>query len=258
MEDREVIQAFVRGGIRRAYGPTLHVEGDGLFLGGWWQTAFRIAPDAFVLRNEEPPEPTTAASDVATELAALGLHHVGVDHPLVDAITYTALTLGHVSWALWAPDLATGEQALMARAGADTFLDQPVLSGHHAADLGTELGGARRLAGLPASVVLAVGLAPERAEEVRAAFADCDCDCRALDDVDADACCALLPTLVLVDATSAAGRALIVDLRSTTWGATVPLVAVTDGDDVPLAVDASVDVAQPAAAWAERVGYLLP
>jgi nucleoside-diphosphate-sugar epimerase len=81
---------------------------------------------------------------------------------------------------------------------------------------------------------------------------------RALDDVDADACCALLPTLVLVDATSAAGRALIVDLRSTTWGATVPLVAVTDGDDVPLAVDASVDVAQPAAAWAERVGYLLP
>ena len=39
--DPKVVDAFVNEGAKRAFGPTLHVEGDYLFFDGWWQTATR-------------------------------------------------------------------------------------------------------------------------------------------------------------------------------------------------------------------------
>jgi hypothetical protein len=51
------------------------------------------------------------------------------------AITYTEIALGLVRWEVWAPDAATADAAIRARAGADSF------PGDYAAD--TPLGGHR-------------------------------------------------------------------------------------------------------------------
>ena len=94
MEDREVIDAFVAGGARKAFGTTLHIEGDCLTYDGWWEAAFRIAPDTFAVRAETPPEGTDVLSDVAAALARRGLGEVEAEAALLVAITYTSIDLG--------------------------------------------------------------------------------------------------------------------------------------------------------------------
>lgn len=259
MEDREVITAFVEEGAKRAFGPSLHVEGDCMFLDGWWHTAFRIAPDTFMLRTEEPPAPTDALVEVAGALARRGFHHVADDLTPMVAITYAELSLGTVGWALWAPDLPTGERALAARAGTDTFLTN-ASSGplwDPPAALGPELGGARKLAGLPPAVVLSMGLGPEEVGQLRAALPDCRLEAKELGQIEPEDCGALLPTLVLVDATGDAGREFIMRFRANACGRFLPVLAVAR-DDVPLGADERVDPDAPPAAWAEVIGRLLP
>src|ERR671916_1438349 len=122
MEDGEVIQAFVSGGARRAFGPTLHIEGDVLFFDGWWQAALRLGPTAFAIRGEEPPDATDVRQRVGEALVAAGLQPLGTDFPLIGAFTYAEIALGPVAWVLWAPDLATGQSELVARVGKESFL----------------------------------------------------------------------------------------------------------------------------------------
>lgn len=257
MEDHEVIEVFVGGGARRAFGPRLHVEGDGLFLDGWWQTAFRIAPGAFILRNEEGPRGSGAVQEVAAELAAHGLCQVGVDLPAVTAITYTELTLGSVSWTVWAPTLASAEGALAARVGGDSFFEEtapedPAL----VVDLSTELGGARRLAGLPAALVLTVGLGTATADQLQAALPDCRVDARPLAGLAPRDCGALLPTLVLVDAQTRAGEDFILELRSVSAQG-VPVMAVTRRAETPLGADLSLDPSGAVGGWVDPIRSLL-
>lgn len=259
MDDADVIQAFVHHGARRAFGPTLHVEGDALFLDGWWHTAFRIAPDTFIVRNEEPPGPSVALARLADELAARALHEVGVDLPLIQPVTYVELSLGSVSWTLWASDLASGEEALAARTMGDSFLTEtsPAAPGT-TTDVSTEWGGARRLAGLPPSVVLAVGLDTGRAEELQGYLPDCSVEARAFDEITPDACGSLLPALVLVDATDQIGRDFIMELRASACGRFVPVAALTEGTDVPLGAEEALDPARPVSGWVETLRRLLP
>ena len=265
-----MIQAFVGAGARQGFGPTVHVEGDALFLDGWWHAAFRVSDGAFIVRNEEPPGPSTVLDDVAAELAARGLRSVGVDLPLIQPITYTALSLGSVSWALWAADLATGEEALAARAGAESFLDQPAFSdagavgdGGDGGDGGTvdfsaELGGARRIAGLPPSLILTVGLEGAQAQELEVAFPDCRLEARGLEDTPPHVCATLIPSLVLVDATERAGREFVMELRADACGRFIPVVALTRGADVPLGADLALDPDQAPGTWVEPIRRLLP
>ncbi|MDP9388625.1 MAG: hypothetical protein M3Q48_12120 [Actinomycetota bacterium] len=261
MDDRDVIDGFVTGAARRAFGPTLHLEGDALFLHGWWQAAFRVAPGVFIVRNEEPREDAPALGDLVAALGDAGLHEVALDHPLVHPITYTEMAIGQVSWALWAVDLPTAEAALSARAGADTFLTdaplgEPVVP--ESADFSAELGGARRLAGLPAAVILTVGLPAERNEQLQATFDDCRFVTRSFEEMPPSACGALIPTLVVVDATAETGREFVMELRAEACGRFLPVAAVTPGNEVPLGADVALDPGQPPAAWVEPLRALLP
>lgn len=259
VDDREVIWAFVRTGARRAFGPTVHIEGDALLLNGWWQTAFRVAPNAFIVRNEEPPEDSDIVQAVTEELSGQGLQQVGVDFPAITAITYAELSLGSTSWALWAADLATGEQALATRAGAESFFGERMSEGApESVDFSAEVGGARRVAGLPPSLILTVGLGTTHVEQLQAGLPECRFVCRSFEEIVPAACGTLIPTLMLVDATRKAGREFIMELRADACGRFLPVAALSQGPDVPLGADVVLDPEQPPSGWFEPIRRLLP
>ncbi len=258
MEDAEVIRAFVSEGARRGFAPTLHIEGDCLFFDGWWQTAFRVNPEVFAVRNEDPPSESTVLDDVRAALAARGLQQVSVNPPLLYVITYAEIALGLVQWAVFAADAATADAALTARAGEDSFLNDYAGGGPiQEADYSAELGGARRNAGLPPSVILSVGLSGDRTTELASELTDCRFETRAMGEIEPDMCGALVPTLVLVDATTRSGEEFVMRLREAACGRFLPVVAVTPGGPPPGA-DAAVDPATESTAWLEPIRRLLP
>ena len=258
MDDREVIQAFVSGGARRGFSPTLHVEGDCLLYDGWWQACFRVAPNTFSLREDEPPGETTVLTDVAAALADLGLRRVDVSTDLLYAITYTEIALGLVPWSIWSTDDDTGRAALAGRAGHDTFLgdDEPG-SPVREADYSAELGGARRISGLPPSVVLTVGVEEARVTSLQDQLPESRVVARTFGEIEPEACGALVPNLVLVDATQRRGEEFAMQLRAAACGRFLPVVTVKPGGPVPGA-DAAVDPGGATAEWAETVRRLLP
>lgn len=257
MEDLEVLEALVSGGARRAFSPTLHIEGDCLFYDGWWQAVFRVAPTTFALRDEEAPGDTTVLADAAEMLKGLGIVEVPASPALLFAITYTEIALGLVQWTIWSSDLATAENALATRAGHDAFLNDYDTDGLKEADYSAELGGARRNAGLPPSIVLTVGIDPVMVTALGARLDDCRMESRALGEIRPEACGALIPTLVLVDATGAEGREFAMELRAAACGRFIPVVAVS-AEGTPLGADAAVSPLGEAADWVEPIRRLLP
>ncbi len=259
MEDAEVIQAFVSEGARRGFGPTLHIEGDCLFFDGWWQSSFRVNPEVFAVRNEDPPGETTVLPDVRTALAERALQQVSVNPPLLYVITYAEIALGLVQWAVWAADPQSAEAGLTARAGEDSFLNDYAGGGAmKEADYSAELGGARRNAGLPPSVILSVGVSGDRTTELATELTDCRFETRALEPVSPDICGSLLPTLMLVDATTQGGREFIMEMRAAACGRVIPVVALTPDEAVPLGADIAVDPNTPPLTWVQRIRALLP
>lgn len=253
-----MIERFVDGA-REAFGVRAHVEGDALFCDGWWQAGFRVGPGVFLVRNEPAPDGADVPEALAAVLRARGLAHVGTDLPAIQPVVYTTLSLGSTSWALFASDLATGEAALAQRATGESFFDlESGLQSFSSVAPAVEVRGARRLAGLPPSVVLAVGLEDATVRELQAALPDCTFEARAVSDVDPDACGELLPTLMLVDATDEVGRRWVMEVRASACGRFIPLVAVAAGPEVPLGADEVVDPAAPATRWAETMRALLP
>ncbi|MDQ4133070.1 MAG: hypothetical protein M3179_07660 [Actinomycetota bacterium] len=257
MEDREVIQAFVGGGARRAFGPTLHIEGDVLFFDGWWQAALRFGPTAFAIRGEEPPDATDVGEQVAEALQATGLQPLGTDFPLIGAFTYAEIALGPVAWVLWAPDMASGQAALEARVGKESFLGNEMSPNPTDPDFTAEVGGARRIAGLPAAIILTVGVDPSQAEVLEGALPECRFVTKPLEGINPDVCGALIPNLIMVDATAPTGRELIMELKAAACSRFVPVMAVT-AEGPPPGADAAVDPQTPAVAWVERIRTLLP
>ncbi|MGH9283185.1 MAG: hypothetical protein ACRD0S_09660 [Acidimicrobiales bacterium] len=260
MDDSEVIQAFLQQGAKRSFGRSLHIEGDALFLSGWWHAAFRVSDGVFAVRDEEPREEAPVLEDLVAALGAMGLTRVAVDHPLIQPITYTELSLGQVSWALWAADLAAAEAALQARAGAETFFtdasfaDEPPES----ADFSAELGGARRVAGLPAALVLTVGLEDQTVKELGQALDDVRVESRSFETFPPSACGALIPGVIVVDASGDTGREFIMELRTEACGRFIPVAAVTESAETPLGADETLDSRVPPAAWVAPLRALLP
>ncbi|MCA1690792.1 MAG: hypothetical protein LC733_00820 [Actinobacteria bacterium] len=260
MEDLEVIDAFVNGSSRRAFGTGLHVEADVLMLDGWWHVCVRISDDAFIVRNEEPPRETTALRDVGAALAAKGLTNVGTDLPAITVITYTTITLGFVSWNLWSVDLPQGEAALAAKATAESFLEnRTYFEPAREADYNTaELGGARRNAGLPPSVVLTVGLDQTTVAPLEETLADCRFESRAFGEITPDGCGSLIPTLVLIDASEQQGKDFCMQFRAAACGRFIPVLAVTPDAVPPLGADMAVSSGQDPHAWIQPIRTLLP
>ena len=243
------------GGARHAFGSKLHIEGDCLSYDGWWEVAFRISPDTFALRNEEPPEQSKVVDDVAAVLRANGAQPVEANLALLVAITYTVIDLGAADWTIWSADAATAEAALSARAGHDTFLHDSPLAGQDPTAYVAEMGGARRSAGLPAFVVLTVGVDAATAAAMAGALADCRIESRTLEEVRSDDCGKVMANLVIVDATSQRGKDFLVDVRAD--GSFVPLVAISPEPSL-IGADATVDCTLAPSEWAGHIRSLLP
>ncbi len=258
VEDTGVLEAFVAEGAKRAFGSSLHIEGDVLFYDGWWQAALRVSPRVFAVRDEETPGDSKVLEELADAMASQGLQNVGADYPLVAAITYSEIALGPVEWVVWAPDPATAEADLNERVGRDAFLGDDTSSTPNQPDYSAELGGARRLAGLPASLILALGVDPGLTDALATALPDCRFESRRLEAVTPDVCGSLLPTLMIVDASTDTAREFIMELRTAACGRFVPVVALTGDAALPLGADAAVDPTTSPATWVEPIRSLLP
>ena len=256
MEDREVIAAFVHEGARTAFGPSLHLEGDCLFFDGWWQACFRISPNAFAIRNETPPRETDVLSQLAMELTGLGIQPVDTNPDLLYAITYTEIALGLVQWEVWAADAAAANAAIAERAGADAFLGD-YTNEFKEADYTAELGGARRAAGLPPSIILTVGVDQEQTRGLQTHLTDCRFETRTFDSIQPEMCGALIPTVVLIDASEQVGKEFVMELRAAACGRFLPVAAITADQQVPLGADLALDPGDPAA-WVDPIRRLLP
>lgn len=261
MDDREVVRSFVIDGARQAPGSRLHVERDALLADGWWHAAFRISPTTFIVRTDDPPEGCSVLADLAAELSGRGLAPVGEDRPLVAALTYAELSLGSgVGWGLWGPDLATAEADLGARISAESFFDEQAVGApldEGPPDLSTELEGARRMFGLPATVLATVGLDSSQVQQLRAALPECRLEAMSLDTAP-DACGALSPAAVLVDATTGAGREFVMELRASACGRFLPVAALTVDEEPPLGADVALDASRDPLSWSTALRQLLP
>ena len=259
VEDRDVIDAFVNGGAERAFGSALHIESNTLMLDGWWHACVRVAPDVFAVRNEPPPRETTVLDDVAAALTSKGLVNVGSDMPEITFVTYTTLSLGFVSWNLWATDLDAGTAALGARVTEDSFLENKTyFDPHREVDYSAELGGARRNAGLPPSVVLTVGLPGDVVAPLERELADCRVESRSFGQISPDGCGALIPSLVVIDASEQQGRDFCMQFRAVACGRFIPVLAVTPDATPPLGADAAVSSAERPERWVGPIRNLLP
>jgi hypothetical protein len=260
MEDSEVITAFVNEGAHRAFGTSLHIEGeDVLMLDGWWHVALRLDHDAFILRNEEAPRDTTILDDIAKALAARGLAHVATDLPGITVLTMNRASLGYVSWSVWAPDVAAGQAAVATAVTQESFLENSAFYDSSAEpDYSAELGGARRLAGLPPSIVLTVGLGQSIVEPLETAMTDCRFESKAFGEILPDACGALIPTVVVIDAREQQGRDFVMQLRAAACGRYLPVMAVTPDAIPPLGADAAVAAGQDPLSWVAPIRHLLP
>ncbi len=253
-----MLSAFTDGEARRAFGPTLHIEGDILLFDGWWPAAVRVSPRTIAIRAEEPDTKTDALERAADNLAARGLVDLGTDYPLVGAITYAEIALPPVSWNVWSVDPATAEVDLAQRAGRDNFLGDDPANETMEADYTAELGGARRLSGLPASLILTLGVDQGVVDSMTAVLPDCRFISKPLDAVTPDACGSLLPTMMVINATTAVGREFIMELRAAACGRTVPVVALTDESALPLGADVAFAPTSAPINWVQPIRALLP
>jgi len=259
VEDPEVLVAFIDGGARRAFGPNLHIEGDILLFDGWWPAGVRVSPRTIAIRAEEPDKKTDALERAGDRLVARGLVDLGTDFPLVGAITYAEIALPPVAWNVWSVDQVAAVDDLNARAGIDKFLgDDQKTQGPQEADYTAELGGARRLSGLPASLILTLGVDSQIVDSMTAVLPDCRFVSKPLDAVTPDACGSLLPTMMVIDATTPVGREFIMELRAAACGRTVPVVALTDESATPLGADVAFAPTSAPINWVQPIRALLP
>ncbi len=239
----------------------MNIERDALLVDGWWHAAFRVAPDTFMVRTDEPPGDTSSLDVLAAELKARGMLHVADDLPLTTALAYTQLQLSTgVTWSLWSTDRATGESALAARVDPDSYVQDSELVAiaepEEVADLSAELEGARRLAGLPASVIVGVGLDPAVFRQLQPSIPECRLEAVPLA-AGPGACGPLSPALVLVDATSQEGKEFIMEFRADACGRFLPVVALTR-EELPLGADETLDPDLEPLHWVGLIRELLP
>ena len=258
MEDREVIAAFIHEGARTAFGPTSHLEGDCLFLDGWWQVCFRVSPEVFAIRNEPPPRESELREQIALELSVMGMKPVAKNPDLLYAITYVEIALGIVQWEVWAVDEETSSRVISARAGEDAFLgdystDEPFKEPDYTA----ELGGARRSAGLPPSIVLTIGINEDQTRELQGHLLECRFVTRSFDSIKPEMCGAIIPTVVLIDATGQTGKEFVMELRAAACGRFLPVAAVTSDTQLPLGADIALEPSDPDT-WVDPIRRLLP
>ena len=261
MEDIQLIDAFVTGTVRGGFAETIHVEGDVLIVDGYWHFLMRVSDNTFILRAEEPPLDTKVIEEAARVLRDKGLQHVATDLPGITVLTMNKASLGFVEWDVWAPDLPTGEADMARAVTADSEFTQTRSESYDPSldtDYNAELHGARRLAHLPTSVILSVGVDQVRLDQLGETLDDCVFVSKKFGEIEADQCGSLVPTLILVEATDQVGREFVMQLRAASCSRILPLVAVTPDGTTPLGADAAVGAGENPRAWAPPIRSLLP
>lgn len=256
-EAAQLIESFLEGA-RRGLAPSLYIEGDVLHLDGWWQAAFRLTDDVYLVRADPPPSPSDVVDRLAAGLRRRGLQPIPGEHPLVQPVTYAELSLTGVEWTLWSVDAERGQQVLAARAAPDVGVggSAPSVWDHPAAgDLSEDFAKSMR-DGMPQSVILTVGLDEEAVADLEGVVPDCRVQAAGFDDAVA-ACGVTVPHLVVVDASTEYGRHFLLEFRAEACGRHVPVAAISDVDEVPGA-DVVLDPRRSPAAWGGEVERLLP
>lgn len=258
MDDAAAIEAWADGAADpRSEG--LHVEQDALLYQGWWQVAFRVTPDVFLVRAEPAPDGSDISERVAEVMRRRSLQPIPGEHPIVLAITYTDLSLAGANWEVWARDRDAAESALAARAGAET-LPRDLLEDDYATvdGLNIQLEGARRIAGLPPTVIVTVGLDRQVVYSLEAALPEARFEARELGAIAPEACGDLHPTLIIVDSSERAGGDFIMELRAAACGRFLPVAAVSTAAAPPPGADIVLDPRVPAPIWRNDLLRLLP
>lgn len=259
MQDSELIEAFLDGTSQRGFGETMHVEGDVILIDGYWHACMRISEKTFVVRAEEPPGDPKTMVAITDALGARGLSHVADDHPGITVLTMNKASLGYVSWSVWSTDAATGDADLARAATEESFFEQTDYHNPTAeTDYTAELHGARRLAGLPTSVILTVGVDDDRLATLGRALGDCVFVSKRFGEIEPDACGSLVPTLILVEASEERGKQFVMQLRAASCSRILPVVAVTPAGETPLGADGAVAAEGDPSAWAPPIRSLLP
>lgn len=272
MGELGLVEAFV-GGAGDGAVPGLQIQGDVLYVSGWWHAALRVSADTFIVRAETPPEPGPVFDLLTAALQRAGLQVVeGDDNPLIHAITYVTADVSGLAWNLWAPSAERGAQAIARRAGSETAppsaagtdppegFDAPGepitenLPGNYG-DISAEFARAL-LDGMPTPIVVAVGLPEGVVADLETLLPACRVESRGLDDA-LPACGLLKPDLVLVDGAGRRGRRFILELRAEACGRVIPIVAVTS-DPVPPGATETVDARTGPMHWHEQLVELLP
>lgn len=273
MGDLGLIQSFVDGASDGSV-PGLQIQGDVLYVGGWWHAALRVAPDVFIVRDEPPPKPVPALDLLAVTLERSGLRIVdGGDNPLINPITYVTADVSGLVWNLWAADAERGAAAIAGRAGSETSpppgaggsfdlvsLDSggqaltENLPGNYG-DISAEFAEAL-LDGMPTPVVLTVGLPDDVVADLEATLPNCRIEPRSLDDA-ITTCGLLKPDLVVVDAAHERGRSFVLELRAEACGRVVPVAAVTL-EVAPPGADVTLDSRTGPLVWQDQLLALLP
>lgn len=257
MDDAEVVEGFLAGA-RDGGGTSLHIEGDVLFVNGYWHAALRLSADVYALRSEEPPEPS-GVEGLRAALGGFGLRVVVPAHPLMQAVTYGELSLVGPDWDLWGRDRDEAEQTLAARITAESGvaeLSEAWLSAP-TPDFAANLEGSRRVAGLPPTTVLAVGFESDALAQLETVLPEATLHAAGFD-LPPDACGELRPSLVLVEATGEAGQTYLLQLRASACGRFLAVAAVTGEDEPPLGADVALPAGAGPGAWRPALLDLLP
>jgi hypothetical protein len=259
MDEAELIEAFTAGA-RDGLAGGVSVQGDVLSLDGWWHAALRLDDEVCLVRAEEPPSPTDALERLAEALRRRGLAEVPGEHPLIQAVTYTELSTTGVAWTLWAADAARAHSALAQRTSVPATTAEggmaPSAADHPAAGDLSAAFAASLQDGFPTPVVLAVGLAEETVEALRAVVPKCRVETEALGAA-VEACRASVPHVVVVDASSDDGRRFLLEFRAEACGRHRPGAAITEGE-LPKGADVTLDAGRTPLAWQSQLVELLP
>lgn len=235
----------------------LHIEEDALIVAGWWHAVIRLTAEAFIVRAEEYPDDPLVMTVIRDALSRAGFHDVGHD-PLILAMTYTQISTAGGEWTLWGADPEAAREALRDRVTAESepreFHEDPF----QVRGMGPQLEGARRLAGLPPTVVVAVGIERDLFHSLEALLPECRFEYRSLGEIAPDACGELGPSAILVDTTTQDGAEFVMELRAAACGRFLPVAAVGMGTTPPLGADIVLDPLSPISSWRDRLRALLP